>query len=152
MKKIIILICIFSLTLSGCKENYSNGERIGFITKLTKKGVIWDSWEAEMNVSQTGMTSNATEFDFSIDNDQSATEPLRLILDSAVTENWKVRVKYHEVWGLKNFLGNRGHTDYFVDDVIIEDRHPLKSIFGGDSNKKDTVYFINITPKDSLKK
>lgn len=37
MKKIIILICIFSLTLSGCKENYSNGERIGFITKLTKR-------------------------------------------------------------------------------------------------------------------
>jgi len=148
MKK-LLLILLVSPIFSSCSENYSNGERIGFITKFTEKGMIWKSYEGEMNVSQTGMTSNAVEFDFSIDNDAPDQRIINL-LDSAVRENWKVRVIYHETYG-KNWFGNRGHTNYFVKDVIIEDRHPLKSIFGGD-NKKDTVYFINITPKDSLKK
>lgn len=151
MKKYLLLILLISLLFSACTENYSNGERIGFITKFTKKGWIWKSYEGEMNVSQTGMTSNAFEFDFSIDNDQQATEPLRLVLDSAAKYGWKVRVMYHEVSG-KNWFSNRGHTDYFVTNVIVEDRTPMQTVFG-DKNKQntdghviDTIYVV-IKPK-----
>lgn len=146
MKKIFLILFISTFMISGCTENYSNGERVGFITKLTKKGILWESYEVEMNVSQTGMTSNATEFDFSIDNDQNETESLRLKLDSAATLGWKVRVKYHEVFG-KNWFGNRGHSDYFVTDVIIEDKTPMQTIFGDKQNSehgivRDTIYVV----------
>lgn len=146
MKKIFLILFISTFMISGCTENYSNGERVGFITKLTKKGILWESYEVEMNVSQTGMTSNATEFDFSIDNDQNETESLRLKLDSAATLGWKVRVKYHQVFG-KNLFQNRGHSDYFVTDVIIEDKTPMQTIFGDKQNSehgivRDTIYVV----------
>lgn len=144
MKKTFLILFISALFISGCTENYSNGERVGFITKLTKKGIFWESYEVEMNVSQTGMTSNATEFDFSIDNDQNDTEPLRLKLDSAATLGWKVRVKYHQVFG-KNWFGNRGHSDYFVTNVIIEDKTPMQTIFGdkqASGRVIDTIYLV----------
>ena len=46
MERLILYIfvaCIITL-LSGCKENYSNGEKVGNLIEFTKKGVIWDSW------------------------------------------------------------------------------------------------------------
>lgn len=38
-------------------------------------------------------------------------------------EGWKVKIKYHQVWGCKNVFKNRGESDYFVDDVIILDKN-----------------------------
>ena len=38
-------------------------------------------------------------------------------------EGWKIKIKYHQVWGCKNVFKNRGESDYFVDDVIILDKN-----------------------------
>jgi len=46
MKK-TILLCSIAL-LSACSPNYSNGERSGVITKVSVKGIIFKSIEAEM--------------------------------------------------------------------------------------------------------
>lgn len=42
-----------ALLLGGCAPNYSEGERVGLVTKLSNKGLIWKSWEGSMN--QGGM-------------------------------------------------------------------------------------------------
>ena len=56
----IFVVCIIIL-LSGCKENYSNGEKVGNLIEFTKKGVIWDSWEGRLNLTQTGMNTAQQE-------------------------------------------------------------------------------------------
>lgn len=38
------------VSCTGCGEGYSEGERVGVVTKLSKKGLIFKSWEGQMNL------------------------------------------------------------------------------------------------------
>lgn len=140
MKKFIVLC--FVMLITACSNNYSNGERIGMITQFSKTGMVWDSWEGQLNMTQTGMNSSS-EFKFSLDNDKPELQDRLIpILDSALHYGWKVSLHYTEVLGF-NHLWNRGFTDYFVDKVVVLDRNQM-NIFNKDakvsSNKKDTVF------------
>lgn len=80
---------------------------------------------------------NSSEgFDFSVDNDIN--DPIVIaILDSAATNGWKVKIKYHETLG-KNWLNNRGETSYFVNGVDVLDKNPMNSLFGTKSDTTST--------------
>lgn len=144
------------MLLTSCTENYSNGERIGLMTKFSDRGLVWKSWEGHLNLTQTGMNSSVP-FDFSIDNDN---EPNALVatIDSAAREGWKVRLVYHEVAGY-NWFNNRGDTDYFVTECEVIDKTPMQSIFGGNATQvtepstaaprtaKNTIYVV-IVPRE----
>ena len=124
MKRLTLFIfvaCIITL-MSGCKENYSNGEKVGNLIEFTKKGVIWDSWEGRLNLTQTGMNTSGEPFSFSFDNDRNDQDSLIKLMQKAQVEGWKIKIRYHEVWGFKNVLSNRGETDYFVDGVTVLDK------------------------------
>ena len=124
MERLILYIfvaCIITL-LSGCKENYSNGEKVSNLIEFTKKGVIWDSWEGRLNLTQTGMNTSGEPFSFSFDNDRNDQDSLIKLMQKAQVEGWKIKIRYHEVWGFKNVLSNRGETDYFVDGVTVLDK------------------------------
>ena len=122
MKKIFIFLVAMAC-LTSCKEQFSNGERVGTVTKFSKAGVFWDSWDGLLNVTQTGMNSSGEPFAFSMDNDRNDQQKLISTLTKAQVEGWKVKIKYHQVWGCKNVFKNRGESDYFVDDVIILDKN-----------------------------
>jgi hypothetical protein len=145
MKNTLFALALFSLTLVGCSENYSNGERIGFVTKFSNRGLIYKSWEGELNLTQTGMNTSST-FQFSIDNDRQDENVVK-ILDSAATLGWKVKIRYHET-AFKNWFRNRGETDHFVETVEVLDRTPL-SVFNAPqkdgvhvAGKVDTIYLV----------
>lgn len=146
MRKLFLLFSI-AILFTSCTENYSNGERIGMITKFSKKGLIWSSWEGTLNTTQTGMNS-ANQFEFSVDNDVNDPKVIAT-LDSAATYGWKVKVKYHETFG-KNWLNNRGETNYFVKEVEVLDKDPIGNIFGNDQKAQpetggrviDTIYVV----------
>ena len=147
MKKLIVLFAM-CVSLVSCTNNFSNGERVGFLVKFSKVGFIWKSYEGELNLSQTGMNTSST-FPFSLDNDN---EPagVAATLDSAATYGWKVKVKYHQVKFL-NWFGNRGHTDYFVTSVEVLDRTPMGAFSGNTTpavsgHVIDTIYVV-IVPK-----
>jgi hypothetical protein len=142
---------MFMIGLNACSENYSNGERIGLVTQFSKRGMIWKTWEGHLNITQTGMNS-ADGFDFSIDGDNPDEQTIHL-LDSAASFGWKVKLIYHQTFG-KNWLGNRGETNHFIDSVIVVDKsfslhtnNPGTS--SGNSTERghvvDTVYVV-ITP------
>jgi len=137
MKKVkfIFLAVVATLSMTSCTENYSNGERIGMITKFSEKGLVWNSWEGTLNTTQTGMNS-AEPFEFSVDNDVNDPEVIST-LDSAATQGWKVKIKYHQTFG-KNWFSNRGETNHFVKEVIVLDRNPIGSMFGNSDNKSKT--------------
>ena len=68
MKKTSIVI--LALTLAACAPNFSEGTRVGVVTKLSKKGLIWKSWEGEMTQAlsaETAMTGQAPRFTFTVD-------------------------------------------------------------------------------------
>ena len=118
------------LCLISCKEHFSDGERVGTVTKFSKAGVIWDSWDGHLNITQTGMNSAGEPFAFSLDNDRDDQDS-------------------HQVWGFKNIFSNRGESDYFVDGVEILDKNfskPLEIINNNKDNTKgsviDTIYVV----------
>ena len=153
MKKLIIIplvLLFFTMLLSSCSENYSNGERIGLVTQFSKRGMVWKTWEGHINITQTGMNS-ADGFDFSLDGDKENIE-IAGLLDSAASIGWKVKLIYHQTYG-KNWFGNRGETSHFIDSVIVIDKnfslHQNGSNVNNNSNtggkSVDTIYIV-ITP------
>ena len=135
MKK-LLFITTAVLLLASCTENYSNGERIGMITKFSEKGLVWNAWEGTLNTTQTGMNS-AEPFEFSVDNDLNDPKVIST-LDSAASYGWKVKIKYHQTFG-KNWFGNRGATDHFVKEVVVLDKDPIGNMFGSKNENSNNV-------------
>lgn len=124
-----IILCM--VLLQSCKENYSNGEKVGNLIEFTQKGVIYDSWEGRLNMTQTGMNTSGEPFSFSFDNDRDDQDSIINLMKQAQVEGWKLKIRYHEVWGFKNVFYNRGETNYFVDGVTVLDKdfaNPLRQL------------------------
>lgn len=45
---VVVISLIGGCMVRGCGQNYSDGERVGVVTKLSNKGLIWKSWEGEL--------------------------------------------------------------------------------------------------------
>jgi hypothetical protein len=125
MKRIRLFLLVPVLLLAACTENYSNGERVGFITQFSKAGLLCKSWEGHLNTSQTGMNSSVP-FDFSLDR-EAPNDTVRAIIDSAAIYGWKVKLVYHEVQ-FENITSCRGETNHFVTKVDVLDRSPLGAL------------------------
>ena len=156
MKRVLFLMFAMALLFTSCMENYSNGERIGTITRFSQKGLIFKSWEAHLNITQTGMNTSGEPFAFSVDNNKSNPD-LIATLDSAANLGWKVKVVYHEC-AMKNITGSRGDTNYFIDKLIVLDRNftdnlkfndDVKGKQSGGGKVVDTVYVV-IVPKEGV--
>lgn len=96
--------------------NYSSGYRAGVPTKISKKGVIFKTYEGTLNVG--GLTNSAdgtipTTWDFSVK--KSDKEVLDKI-DDAIQNSGRVKLLYKEKY-VKLFW--RGDTKHFVYDVEI---------------------------------
>lgn len=134
-----------SMLLQGCKENYSNGEKVGNLIEFTRKGVIYDSWEGRLNLTQTGMNTSGEPFSFSFDNDRTDQDSIIELMKQAQVEGWKVKLRYHEVWGFKNVFYNRGETGYFIDGLTVLDKdfaNPLKQMGSRQGQVIDTVFVV----------
>ena len=148
MKHVIckLLLAFLALTLASCKENYSQGEKVGNLIEFTKKGVVWETWEGSLNMTQTGMNTSGAPFYFSFD---------IALMKQAQVEGWKLKIRYHEVWGFVNVLGNRGETDYFVDDVTVLDKdfaNPLKRMGAKEGGRVVDTVFVVIDKNELLKR
>ena len=68
MKRALIVVALFA---SACAPNYSNGSRIGIVTKLSEKGVIFKSWEGEMLMAlppaAAASGAQPEKFEFNVD-------------------------------------------------------------------------------------
>lgn len=147
-----IILCM--VLLQSCKENYSNGEKVGNLIEFTQKGVIYDSWEGRLNMTQTGMNTSGEPFSFSFDNDRDDQDSIVNLMKQAQVEGWKLKIRYHEVWGFKNVFYNRGETNYFVDGVTVLDKdfaNPLRQLGQQQGRVVDTI-FVVIDKQELLKR
>lgn len=96
-----------------CGMTYSEGTRSGILTKVSKKGVIFKTYEGELIVGGIndgdGAILPAKTFAFSISD-----KKIYDILEA--DQGSKVVVHYKQVF--KNFFW-QGDTDYFVHEVTL---------------------------------
>lgn len=108
MKAIWILIL---LCLCSCGRGYSEGSRTGVLYKLSHKGIVWKSWEGELNLgglrsTEQGAVANIWKF--------SVVDPA--VAESAnKLEGKNVRVQY--VQWMVNPLSQ--DTDYEATSVTV---------------------------------
>ena len=110
VKWIAILAILLGIMIAPFYLTKSEGERAGVITKLSRKGYIFKTWEGEM-VQGSFQVMTSTVWNFSVA-DREAVEKVRKAMESGK----RVNASYKQVMLQNPF---RGETDYFVTDVKI---------------------------------
>jgi hypothetical protein len=89
-------------TTGGLGRDYSVGVRDGYLTKVSQKGVIWKTNEAQLQVGTGNMAALQEPFEFSVPDAAIATE-------AGLSIGKKVRVHYTQ-WIIQPFA--RGESGY----------------------------------------
>lgn len=105
------LIVIWFIYYFICGMAYSEGTRSGILTKVSKKGYVFKTYEGELIVGGLnqgdGVILPATVFKFSV--------PEKSVYDKLEADQGK-KVVLHYKQVIKNFFW-QGETDYFVHKV-----------------------------------
>lgn len=115
-----VAVVFCALTWYGVLPNYSEGSRVGVVTKLSHKGLIFKSWEGSINQGGTKITRdsdgnsqvvpNATDFSV-VDNK---------VVDS-LTEAYKTGKRVEITYTQWLFAPISQSTTYTITDVKILD-------------------------------
>jgi len=103
--KVALVALVVALLLSGfgakgcvmgCAPNYSDGTRVGIVTKMTRKGLVWKSWDGTIAMGASSPagkdnTLQPVQFDFSV-----ADPAVVQTLQNKLTTGERVTVHYHE--------------------------------------------------------
>jgi|TARA_B110000305_G_C19387112_1_gene612827 hypothetical protein len=118
--KIFIGVAIISIIAGSYVvfyANYSTGYRVGTVIKMTKRGVVFKTFEGQLHtggLSSDGGSDGATSmWDFSV---KKEAEDIRQQIESAVDNNSKVKLYYDEKFYQWAFFGD---TKYFVNKVEV---------------------------------
>jgi hypothetical protein len=96
-------------TLITLSFNYSSGERVGYVQKLSKKGWICRTWEGELAVTPMPGTPPQI-FAFTVP-DEAMAEKVRQ------SEGKRVALHYEQKRGVPSSCF--GETEYFITDVRV---------------------------------
>lgn len=107
-----IIIAAIILAIGGfliySNINYSTGNRVGKVVKISKKGVMFKTWEGELQ-----QEDNPEKWAFSIRGSQ---EQVRENIDDAIEANKRVKLYYKQKYIV---LPWRGDTDYLIYKVEV---------------------------------
>jgi len=113
-KLIISIISIALLAVVGSflltKISNSEGERAGVVSKFSKKGVMFKTFEGELNVGAQGQVGNMVNnmWAFTVDNND---EKIVQQLEDAMLTGKRVRLHYEQRYMKFSWMGD---TEYFV--------------------------------------
>ncbi|MBD79973.1 MAG: hypothetical protein CL840_13755 [Crocinitomicaceae bacterium] len=97
--------------------NYSTGYRVGTIIKMTKRGVIFKTYEGQLHTgglsSDAGGETATSMWDFSVHKDD---ESIRNQIEDAVDNGSRVKLYYDEKFYQWAIFGD---TKYFVNKVEV---------------------------------
>lgn len=107
-----VVIAAILVSISGfliyTNINYSEGNRVGKVVKLSKKGVMFKTWEGALQ-----QEDNPEKWAFSIRGSQ---EQVRVDIDKAMEENKRVKLFYKQKYVI---LPWRGDTEYLINKVEV---------------------------------
>jgi hypothetical protein len=119
---LVILIGILALGLTFLGfylfGNYSKGSRAGTVVKMSERGVMFKTWEGQLNLGglsgETGSPASSL-WDFSVDGSEK--EVLKA-LEAASLSGGRLKLHYKEKFVQFDF---RGDTKYFIYQVETPD-------------------------------
>ncbi len=125
-KKFALIFLVIIVALAGLagwfsySASYSEGERMGRIIKLSKKGIFFKTHEGQLNVE--GISSNPNNlggvtsiWEFSVDGSRGS---LIKQIEQAMRDNKRVTIHYEEKFFQFSW---RGDTKYFVTKIDVLD-------------------------------
>ena len=114
----IIAVLLFALVSAyATMGSYSEGFRVGNVIKLSHKGMVFKTWEGQLDqgyITQNVDGINTRLWDFSVHNSDEAA---RQAIDKAITQNRKVKLYYKEKFIRVFFLGDTKYYIYKVEEV-----------------------------------
>lgn len=110
---ILAVVCYLAIPLGGgLIRGYSDGVREGYITKVSDKGVVWKTWEGQIQMGTGEMAALQQPFDFSISKNK------RDLHEAAMANLGKrVRITYVEWWVMPYSVGSSGYEVVSIEPV-----------------------------------
>ena len=106
---VIVVLGLVGFTWITLHWSYSEGERAGYVQKLSRKGFVCKTWEGEMAmVTMPGTV--AEKFQFTVPSDAIAAR-----LNASVGKRMALHYQQHKWIPTSCF----GETEYFVNDVRV---------------------------------
>ena len=124
---LLFLLVVFGILFVLTSWSYSDGERAGTVSKFSRRGFVFKTYEGVLNVGGfSGETGSLTPqyFDFSVRDDAVAAK-----ITDAVKTGQRVTLHYEEKI-LK--MPWNGETKYYINDVEVV-RQPMNP-YGGNPN------------------
>lgn len=102
-----------AVTFLSTQMAYSEGDRAGVVSKLSKKGYIFKTQEGELNVGAQGQVGNMVSnlWQFTV---ESGNEKLSKDIEDAMTSGRRVKLHYEQRYMKFSWMGD---TEYFVTKV-----------------------------------
>jgi len=103
----------------GNNIEYSKGQRVGVVNKISEKGVIWKTKEGQLSLegrTSTGDETGAGIWDFSIDSLSKNNDELYSKIEKIMEEGKRVKITYNEplaVWPW------RAKTNYLIQNIEV---------------------------------
>jgi hypothetical protein len=116
-KTLLFLIFIGLLITWGLtKYTYSTGERAGVVSKFSKKGYLFKTYEGELNVGAQGQVGNMNNnlWNFTVHNSNDTAIVSKL--EDAMLKGKRVLLHYEQRLIKFSWMGD---TEYFVTDVRV---------------------------------
>lgn len=108
-----------AITAGGCVADYSDGSRAGTVTSLSRKGLIWKSWEGQMVLGgvrsrSDGNGGEANVFEFNAD------EAVVKRIQEAMLSGERVELVY---------------TEWLIGPLRIGDSHVVRDVRAVEQSK-----------------
>ena len=110
---LVIALLGVAVTFLSTQMAYSEGDRAGVVSKLSKKGYIFKTQEGELNVGAQGQVGNMVSnlWQFTV---ESGDEKLSKDIEDAMTTGKRVKLHYEQRYMKFSWMGD---TEYFVTKV-----------------------------------
>lgn len=110
---LVIALLVVFVTFLSTQMAYSEGDRAGVVSKLSKKGYIFKTHEGELNVGAQGQVGNMVSnlWQFTV---ESGNEKLSNDIEDAMTTGKRVKLHYEQRYMKFSWMGD---TEYFVTKV-----------------------------------
>jgi hypothetical protein len=117
LKLLIVIIVLGAVSAWGLTQfAYSEGERAGVVSKFSKKGYVFKTYEGELNVGAQGQVSNMNQNIWAFTLQNSNDTAIINNLEDAMLYGKRVRLHY-EQRVLKFFW--MGDSEFFVTRVDV---------------------------------
>ncbi len=118
IRRFFVVILLLGLVAGGvfllvCNMTYSNGQRAGTLIKISNKGVVWKTYEGQLNLggvsmdAQEGLSGNIWEFSVQKNDIYQQLQDL---------QGQKVKLYYRQKY---KGMPWQGKTDYYVYRVDL---------------------------------